>query len=187
MFVSTLGTSRADVDDTVAWRTAEEVRPVPAELRGLPEVRAAKYGLLALAAVGIAAFAVWGAPSNQIKGTFLACFVLVAASVVVLTGWSGQVSLGQMSFVAVGAAVGAKAVGEWDWDVSLALLARRRGRGGRRPWCRHPGPAPARPAPRRHHARLRGGVDPVPAQPQPQLDGPPRGRRRPAAVRATST
>jgi branched-chain amino acid transport system permease protein len=42
--------------------------------------------------------------------------------VVVLTGWSGQVSLGQMSFVAVGAVVGAKAVGEWGWDLSLTLL-----------------------------------------------------------------
>ncbi len=123
MFASTMGTSRVEDDDTTAWRTAEEVRPIPAELRGLPEIRAARWGLLAVAVVGIAAFAAWGAPSNHLKGAFLACFVLVAASVVVLTGWSGQVSLGQMSFVAVGAAVGAKAVGEWSWDVSLALLA----------------------------------------------------------------
>ena len=49
-------------------------------------------------------------------------FAIVGCSVVVLTGWSGQVSLGQMSFAAVGAAVGAVALLDWHWDLSLALL-----------------------------------------------------------------
>ena len=61
-------------------------------------------------------------PSIQLRGAFIACFVLVAASLVVLTGWAGQVSLGQMSFVAVGAAMGAQATGGWGLDLSLALL-----------------------------------------------------------------
>ena len=32
-----------------SWQAAREVRPVPRELRGLPEVRAAKWGIAALA------------------------------------------------------------------------------------------------------------------------------------------
>ncbi len=47
---------------------------------------------------------------------------IVGCSIVVLTGWSGQVSLGQMSFAAVGATVGAVALLDWHWDLSLALL-----------------------------------------------------------------
>ncbi len=47
---------------------------------------------------------------------------IVGCSVVVLTGWSGQVSLGQMSFAAVGATVGAVALVDWHWDLSLTLL-----------------------------------------------------------------
>ena len=47
---------------------------------------------------------------------------IVGCSIVVLTGWSGQVSLGQMSFAAVGATVGAVALIDWHWDLSLALL-----------------------------------------------------------------
>jgi branched-chain amino acid transport system permease protein len=42
--------------------------------------------------------------------------------VVVLPLQSGQVSLGQMSFAAVGATVGAVALLDWHWDLSLALL-----------------------------------------------------------------
>ena len=60
--------------------------------------------------------------STQLKGVYVACFVLVAVSIVVLTGWSGQVSLGQMSFAAVGAVVGAQCAAEWNLDLSLALL-----------------------------------------------------------------
>jgi branched-chain amino acid transport system permease protein len=122
MLVRRLGTTRAAADATTAWRSADEVRPVPAEMRGLPEVRALRAGGLALAAVVVLGFPLLVGSSDQLKGVFVACFVLVAVSIVVLTGWSGQVSLGQMSFVAVGAVVGAQSVGEWRLDLSLALL-----------------------------------------------------------------
>ena len=49
-------------------------------------------------------------------------FVLITLSVVVLTGWAGQVSLGQMSFVAFGAATGAYATQTWRLDLALALV-----------------------------------------------------------------
>src|SRR5262249_3696312 len=43
-------------------------------------------------------------------------------SLVVLTGWAGQVSLGQMAFAGVGAAVGGALTANHGWDLSLALL-----------------------------------------------------------------
>ncbi len=51
----------------------------------------------------------------------MACFCLVTLSIVVLTGWAGQVSLGQMAFVAVGSVAGAVAVATWHWDLFAAL------------------------------------------------------------------
>jgi branched-chain amino acid transport system permease protein len=49
-------------------------------------------------------------------------FGIIALSLVVLTGWSGQVSLGQMAFVGVGAAVGGALTDRYGWDLSLSLL-----------------------------------------------------------------
>ena len=40
----------------------------------------------------------------------------------VLTGWAGQVSLGQIAFFAIGAVVGAKASIDYDVDLIVALL-----------------------------------------------------------------
>jgi branched-chain amino acid transport system permease protein len=43
-------------------------------------------------------------------------------SLVVLTGWAGQVSLGQVAFFAIGAVVGAKAATDYHADLIVALL-----------------------------------------------------------------
>lgn len=122
MLVRRLGTGRAEADATSSWRASDELRPTPVELRALTEVRLARYGGLLLLVAGIVAFGLAASPSNQLKGVFVAVFVLVAASIVVLTGWAGQVTLGQMSIVAVGAVLGAKSLVEWDFDLSLAIL-----------------------------------------------------------------
>ncbi len=50
-------------------------------------------------------------------------YAIIGLSLVVLTGWAGQISLGQMGFVAIGAAVAGKCTSEWNLDLNLALLA----------------------------------------------------------------
>ncbi|HYI61749.1 MAG TPA: ABC transporter permease [Acidimicrobiales bacterium] len=122
MLVRRLGTSRLATDTTTSWQASEEVRPIPAELRRRPEVRWARAGALTLLGAAVVALPLALRPSQQLEAATVACFVLVAASVVVLTGWAGQVSLGQMSFAAVGALVGVQATGPWRLDLSLALL-----------------------------------------------------------------
>ena len=73
----------------------------------------------------------WLGVGDQLKATAAVIFVIIAMSVVVLTGWAGQVSLGQMSFAAFGAAVGAYATQHWHLDLGLSLLlAGLVGRGG---------------------------------------------------------
>ena len=64
----------------------------------------------------------WMGPGELIRASALVALAIVGCSVVVLTGWSGQVSLGQMSFAAVGGVIGAVALIDWHWDLSLALL-----------------------------------------------------------------
>lgn len=107
---------RADTDSGL--RVAREIRPVPTELRGLPEVRswAIRLGLV-LAVLGV------GAPFVlSTSQTGLASYCLLATmvflSVLVLTGWAGQLSLGQLAF----AGVGAWTVGITDLPFPVALV-----------------------------------------------------------------
>lgn len=123
LVVRRVGRSRAEADSSASWRSAEEIRPIPAELRRLPEVRIVRLGAPALLVAAVVLLPVWVGPGTELDASVLAVFVIIAASIVVLTGWAGQVSLGQMSFVAVGAAVGTLATVEWRIDLSLGILA----------------------------------------------------------------
>lgn len=115
-------TRRVDGDSGSGWHDAAEIRPVPIELRNLPIVRAAGVVLPVLLVVAAAALPIILGPADELRASLVAIYALVALSVLVLTGWAGQVSLGQMSFVAVGAAIGAVATDTWDLDLTAALL-----------------------------------------------------------------
>ncbi|MEZ5244480.1 MAG: ABC transporter permease [Acidimicrobiales bacterium] len=115
--------SRADADDTSTWQAAEEIRDVPPELRRVPEVMATRAALALILAAGTLSLPLFLGTADLIKATAVAVFGIIGVSVIVLTGWAGQVSLGQMAFVAVGAAVTSKLSHEWDVDLILALLA----------------------------------------------------------------
>jgi branched-chain amino acid transport system permease protein len=83
-----------------------------------------RYGLpLLLLAVIVALphFGFMGVERN-LKASAVLVYAILGLSVVVLTGWSGQVSLGQIGFFMLGAVVGAKATVDWDLDVVLAFL-----------------------------------------------------------------
>jgi branched-chain amino acid transport system permease protein len=109
-------------DGATQWALAAGVRETPPELRRLTEVRLGAAG----GAVALLAFLVtlplWLGPGSILEVSTLLVLAMVGCSIVVLTGWAGQVSLGQMSFAAVGAVVGAVAIADWHWDLSLALL-----------------------------------------------------------------
>ena len=80
--------------------------------RSTPEVARARRSS-ALAKVGVGVLVVvglWLIPTllrvdQVIKATAIVVFAIIGLSLVVLTGWAGQISLGQMGFVAIGAAV----------------------------------------------------------------------------------
>ncbi len=117
------GQSRTEHDAASTWQATDEVRPIPRELRRVPEVLVVKWGGLALIA-----FLAYRLPTieymdsgNLIKASAVLCFAMVGISIIMLTGWAGQVSLGQMGFVGVGAAVGAVVTKTWGLDLMIAL------------------------------------------------------------------
>lgn len=124
LFVQRTGQSRAEQDDGSSWQSSADVRPVPREIRSLREVRFVRYGLgaAALAAVVYLPNAPFIDPSDSLKASAVIIYAIIALSIVVLTGWAGQVSLGQMGFVGIGGAVGAVATNQWGLDLTLGLL-----------------------------------------------------------------
>ncbi|HEX5944970.1 MAG TPA: hypothetical protein VFY82_01775 [Acidimicrobiales bacterium] len=115
------GVTRADGDATSTWQVAGEVRPIPVELARVPEVRLVRGAGLVVACAGLVALPAVLGPGQTLRASAVVAFALVILSITVLTGWAGQVSLGQMGFVAVGAAVGAHAIQAWNLDMALAL------------------------------------------------------------------
>ncbi len=104
-----------------AFRAVGEVRRLPAALCQLPEVRLGRFlGPPALVAVALVLPHHLGT-ENVLRLSFLYLSTMVLVSLVVLTGWAGQVSLGQMAFLAVGAVAGAHATQSWGADLLLAV------------------------------------------------------------------
>jgi branched-chain amino acid transport system permease protein len=115
-------TARFDADATSTWQAAREVRPIPRELAHFPEVRALRFGLGAALVVFLLSLPSWLNESRINLAAAIVIFGIIGLSLVVLTGWAGQVSLGQMAFVGFGAAVGGAVTSRLGWDLSLALL-----------------------------------------------------------------
>jgi branched-chain amino acid transport system permease protein len=115
--------SRAAETGIATWRAIREVRPIPAELRNLPEVRAGQWVLRGLLAVFVLTLPLWADPGQEEVVGLLYIYAIVAISLVILTGWAGHISLGQFALVGFGAATTAILYGRHDWDFFLAMLA----------------------------------------------------------------
>lgn len=104
------------------WSMSAIVRPIPAVLRGLPEVRIARTVLL----VGAAAAALILPHAFEASTVNLMSVALVwgavAVSLVLLTGWGGHISLGQFAIVGCGAIAYGNIVTRWNVDMFATLL-----------------------------------------------------------------
>jgi len=105
-----------------SWPAVRAVRPVPRALARLPEVRLGRACAVGLPAAVLVALPLMVPESRLNLLARVAILAIVGVSLVVLTGWAGQVSLGQMAFVGIGAAVGGAATSRLGWDLILALL-----------------------------------------------------------------
>ena len=104
-----------------SWRLTAEERPVPRELASLAGLRAVRYVFAALIAHRGARGAVRRQRGSISKMQSIVLLGIVGLSLVVLTGWAGQVSLGQYAFVAVGAVVAGGATSRGGVPFLLAV------------------------------------------------------------------
>lgn len=112
----------ARTDEQSTWQAAQEVRPVPRELAVLPVVRrlTAALRVAGIAALAIAPLVLSESRLNLFGAVLI--YAIVGVSLVVLTGWGGQISLGHMAFVGVGAAVAGSLTSRLHWDTALAIV-----------------------------------------------------------------
>lgn len=97
------GSGRADLEQASGWRATREVRPIPVELRSLSVVRTWRWGLGGLAVAALLGFPWVMSPSQTNLGALVLIYAMIGMSLLVLTGWAGQISLGQFAFAAVAA------------------------------------------------------------------------------------
>jgi ABC-type branched-subunit amino acid transport system ATPase component/ABC-type branched-subunit amino acid transport system permease subunit len=90
------------------WSLAGTVRALPQRVRRLPQVRAAHVGLLSALGLAFLVLPLAYGPGQRVVLTAILLYVLMGLSLVILTGWAGQVTLGHFSFVALAAYVGAR-------------------------------------------------------------------------------
>lgn len=114
---------RLESAETTTWKATEEIRPTPRELGNVGGIRAWRLILLGLFGAALLLYPWLTTTGATNFGGFVAITGIVLLSLVVLTGWAGQVSLGQYALVAVGAAFGGAMTSRWDWPFWLALLA----------------------------------------------------------------
>ena len=113
--------SRAFQTGIETWNTLKHFRPIPRELRGIPAVETSRT-VVVLAAAGLAVgLGYLVSPANLSYLIELPIYGIVAVSLVVLTGWAGQISLGQFGFVAAGAAVGGGLAANHNIDFFAAI------------------------------------------------------------------
>lgn len=103
------------------WQTVKQYRPIPVEMRDLPEVAAARSALPLLGLGFMIALPYIVGADNVAYLIALPLFGIVGVSLVVLTGWAGQISLGQFGLVGVGAGVAGGLVANHNIDFFVAL------------------------------------------------------------------
>jgi branched-chain amino acid transport system permease protein len=114
--------SRAMDTGVSTWQSVKHFRPIPSELRNLPEVQLARVGLV-VATLAVVISAPFLFQNEVARLIVLPIFGIIAVSLVVLTGWAGQISLGQFGLVGIGAGVagGLAAKHNIDFFAALAL------------------------------------------------------------------
>jgi branched-chain amino acid transport system permease protein len=114
--------SRGQDTGQATWSLVREFRPIPPELRQVPEVVWGRFGFGVLAvAVLVGGFELMTL-KQQILAPVVVIYGIVVVSLVILTGWSGQISLGQWAFAGFGAAVAGNMAGRHHADFFVTLV-----------------------------------------------------------------
>ena len=114
--------SRA-LDAEAAWQDPASTAAIPAALRRLPEVRALRIGGAVLVVAAVLLVPATMSEASLFTLSVATIWGIVTVSLVILTGWNGQISLGQFAFVGVGAIVAGNLMSRWNVDLFLSMAA----------------------------------------------------------------
>ena len=114
-------TTRAETGES-SWDSAGVLKPIPTQLRDVADVRIPRQIALYGGLFVLLALPLTFAPSTMVTLGFAVVWCLVAVSLAVLTGWGGNISLGQFAIVGVGAMAAGNALVRWNFDLFGALL-----------------------------------------------------------------
>jgi branched-chain amino acid transport system permease protein len=94
--------TRVDTEADAGWKASRETRPIPSQLRDLEVVRRWLRTGRALGIVAILGLPWLLSPSQTNLAAVTVIYGIIALSLLVLTGWAGQISLGHFAFAAIG-------------------------------------------------------------------------------------
>jgi len=114
---------RVDDQDLGGYVAVREVRAVPTAMRRLPEVAAARVAVIGVGAVLALLGPLALSDSKLTLLAYVAIYGILAVSLVILTGWAGQISLGQFAFAGVGAGTTASLFVNAHADLFFSLAA----------------------------------------------------------------
>ena len=104
---------RTVASEESSWQIAEPVRPLPREVADHPRWRGVTGAVIAVAIPAVMLLPNYLSVSGtQFVATVL-LVAIVAVTLTVLTGWAGQMSIGQWALAGVGGVFGAKLVTDW--------------------------------------------------------------------------
>ncbi len=100
--------SRERAEEAGSFSFAAKVRPIPDRLKQFWWVRVVdRGGVVMLGLVAVILPIIVTEPSRQLLYATLLAYAICGCSLTILTGWAGQVSLGQMAFAGIGALLAA--------------------------------------------------------------------------------
>ncbi len=120
-----LAVQHRDREQTVGtedgWAATAQVR-APEWLARSSQVRVTRVVLIIAAGVAAMLLPVLASPSQLDRASSAVILAIVAVSLVLLTGWGGSVSLGQMAIAGMGGLVTANLIGRWRVDLFATLV-----------------------------------------------------------------
>ncbi len=114
--------TRAETGES-SWDSAGVLKPIPRELRDVAEVAWVRRGLAVVTGLVLVFAPLAMTPSTVNTLNFAVVWALIAISLVVLTGWGGNISLGQFGIVGIGAMAAGNLLTRWNLDLFVSMVA----------------------------------------------------------------
>ena len=115
--------TRSSAEQGTSWLAAREARAIPPALRNHPQVRTLSQLCWGVVLLAVLVFPWVMSPSQVVSGSAVMVDAMVGLSLLVLTGWAGQISLGQFALAGIGAFVAAWTTASWGLHPVLAIIA----------------------------------------------------------------